>query len=441
MRIGVIGAGAAGLAAAFDLSEAGHGVSVYESAPFVGGQASTIEVGGGRLERGYHHLFTNDTAMTDLMAELGVDHSLRWIPSTVSTYADGKIYPFVTPFDLLRFKPLSLVDRFRLGLLTLRLQRMKDWRPLQHLTAAEWIKSEGSDGIFRNMWDPLLRAKFGKHHADVGMPWLWSKFQTRVNSRKGLFGREMLGYPETSFDELFEALRTRIENNGGEVHLSSPVRQIVRGDAGATGLRIEPDDAKPFEAQFDAILATNPSFDFVKLIDLPDDYRRKLTEVHYMAAVVMILEMTHPLTDTYWMNITDETIPFLGLIEHTNLMPKEMYGGSHVLYLTNYLDRDDPVFALDEEGLLDLYLPYLPRFNSAFDRSWITRVHYNAVSAAQPIITPNYAERMPEHRTPIPNLYLANTTQIYPEDRGTNYSVRMGREMAVMIMGDAPSSE
>ena len=440
MRIGIVGAGAAGLAAAYDLGKAGHEVVVYESAPFVGGQASTIEVGGARLERGYHHLFLSDRAMIELMEELGVDGSLQWIPSTVATYTNGKIYPFVTPLDLLRFKPLSFLDRIRLGILSLRLQRMKDWRPLQHLTAVEWIKANASPGIFTNMWDPLLRAKFGRHHDVVGMPWLWSKFQTRVTSRKGMFGREVLGYPANSFDEVFEALQDRIKNQGGEVHLESPVRQILRNEIGATGLRVEPENGDPFEQDFDTILATNASFDFVKLIDLPDDYRSKLEDVHYMAAVVLIVEMKHPLTSIYWMNIADDSIPFLGLIEHTNLMTKEKYGGNNVLYLTNYLDRDEPMFSMSKEELLAHYLPHLKKFNPDFEESWITKVHYNALSAAQPIITPNYAERMPSHRTPVKNLYLGNTTQIYPEDRGTNYSVRMGRELARMIMDDADKS-
>jgi protoporphyrinogen oxidase len=91
---------------------------------------------------------------------------------------------------------------------------------------------------------------------------------------------------------------------------------------------------------------------------------------------------------------------------------------------------------MSKEELLAHYLPHLKKFNPDFDESWVTKVHYNALSAAQPIITPNYAERIPDHRTPVKNLYLGNTTQIYPEDRGTNYSVRMGRELAQMIIGD-----
>lgn len=434
MKVGIIGAGAAGLAAAYDFVNAGHEATVFESAPFVGGQASTIEVGGGRLERGYHHLFTNDRAIIDLMRELGIADSLRWVPSTVGTYAEGNVYPFVTPLDLLRFSPLSFADRIRLGLLTLRLRFQKDWQSFEHTTATEWIKRHGSEGIYDVIWGPLLRGKFGRYHDRVAMPWLWSKFQTRVASRKGLFGRETLGYPVNSFDEVFEALVARIEGRGGRVVLNAPVHEVITRKGRAEGLRAKCQSGAPIEEAFDVILATVPSFAFKNMADLGDDYRKRLESVRYLAAVVVILELSHSLTDTYWINITDLSVPFLGLIEHTNLISPDLYGGSNVLYLTNYLDRSDELYQMPQDELVERYLPHLMKFNPDFDPSWVRRVHYNRVSAAQPVIEPDYSRRIPSHETPVSGLYLANTTQIYPEDRGTNYSVRMGRDVARMIM-------
>ncbi|MDA1256395.1 MAG: NAD(P)/FAD-dependent oxidoreductase [Chloroflexi bacterium] len=433
MRIGVIGAGAAGLAAAFDFARAGHGVTVYEAAPFAGGQASTIEVGGGRLELGYHHLFTNDSAILGLMTELGIDGSMRWIPSTVGIYTDGKVYRWSTPLDLLRFGAISLRDRIRFGLLAKRLERMKDWRSLEGVPAAQWIRDNAGSSVYEKVWEPLLRGKFGDRFESIGMPWFWSKIQTRFASRDRL-GREKLGYPVNSFDEVFETLVEQIQAKGGQVHLNTPVTRVLVEDGAANGLRVKRPDGSEADEPFDLVLSTTPSFAFPELVDLPDAYVEKLNAVEYMGAVVMILEMTHPLTSVYWMNIADHEVPFLGLIEHTNLMPPEMYGGSHVLYLTNYLERHDDLYLMSEDDLLEVYLPYLARFNPSFDRSWIKRVHHNRVSAAQPVIGTNYSERIPEHQTPVRNLFLANTTQIYPEDRGTNYSVRMGREVAAMML-------
>jgi protoporphyrinogen oxidase len=267
------------------------------------------------------------------------------------------------------------------------------------------------------------------------MAWLWSKIQTRVASRKGL-GGEKLGYPVTSFDEVFDTLRRKIESKGSRVLTETPVESVLVRDGTATGVKARRTGGDATEEQFDAVLMTAPSFSVPALVGLPPDYRAKLDGIHYLAAVVIILEMSRPLTGIYWMNIADRGVPFLGIIEQTNLVPRELYGGNSVLYLTNYLDRKHPLYLMQPEELLETYLPHLKRFNPAFDRAWVKRMHYNSVSAAQPVIGARYSERIPSHRTPVRRLYLANTTQVYPEDRGTNYSVRMGRQVAKLMLDD-----
>ena len=436
MKIGIIGAGAAGLAAAYDLTAKGHRVIVYESAPFIGGQASTIPVGGGRLERGYHHLFTNDTAIIELMHDLGIRDELKWYPSKVGTYTSGKIYKTTTPLDLLRLGAIPILERIKLGLFAMKVKRINDWRSLEGQTADHWLREHLGGIAYEKVWAPLLKGKFGDFHDQIGMPWFWSKIQTRFASRQGIRQREMLGYPDGSFDTIFDNLQRAIENANGKIHISTPVKKIEVNDGVAVALTVRPDGGAETRQEFDCILSTVPSFSFPELVDLPDEYLSRLKNVHYLAAVVVILEMSRPLTDIYWMNIADSDIPFLGLIEHTNMLTREWYGKNHILYLTNYLDRSEPMFKMAEDDLLNLYLPHLVKFNPEFNSSWINDVHYNAVSAAQPVIGTNYSHVIPDHRTPVRRLYLANTTQIYPEDRGTNYSVQMGRSLASTMMKD-----
>ena len=436
MKIGIIGAGAAGLAAALDLSSKGHKVLVYESAPFIGGQASTIPVGGSPLERGYHHLFTNDAAVLKLMDDIGLGETMKWYPSRVGTYTEGKVYKTTTALDLLRFGAIPFIDRIKLGLFTLKVGRIKDWRTLEGETADYWLSERLGGTAYEKVWAPLLKGKFGRFYNQIGMPWFWGKIQTRLASRQGIRGREVLGYPDGSFDTVFDRLKSVIESEDGKVHISTPVTKVEVVDGVAKALVVKSPDGNEKREEFDCVLSTVPSFSFPDLVDLPEEYKKRLTDVHYLAAVVVVLEMSQPLTSYYWMNIADPEVPFLGLIEHTNMLPKEWYGGNSVLYITNYLDRKDPVFSLSKDELLDLYLPHMKKLNPKFDRSWIKAVHYNSVSAAQPIIPVNYSQAIPDHKTPVERLYLANTTQIYPEDRGTNYSFRMGREMAAMIMDD-----
>lgn len=438
MRVGIIGAGAAGLAAAYELGLQGHSAAVYERADFLGGQASTFDVGGARLEKGYHHWFTSDTDIVDLTHEIGLGHQVRWIDSSVGTLWDGRIYPFVTPMDLLKFTPLSLLDRMRLGLTTLYLQRQKDFRKYEGITADEWLRRHSGKRGYEVFWGPMLRGKFGDdYYKDVGMAWMWGKVQTRVKSRGKGMVKEKLGYPIGSFGEVFDVLADRVREQGGEVHLSAAVERVDARDSGDVGMRVALDGGSAREERFDAVIATTPSYLFPRLVDgLPADYLRRLTDVNYMAAVLVILVLDRPLTNVYWLNVADRSIPFVAAIEHTNLIGPEHYGGKHIVYLSNYLSTDHPMFRMGHDEILREYLPHLRKINPDFNPSWIETSYHHRVGAAQPIIGTNYSERIPAHRTPIRGLYLANTTQVYPEDRGTNYSVRMGREVARMVMGD-----
>ena len=438
MRVGIIGAGAAGLAAAYELGLQGHRAAVYERADFLGGQASTFDVGGARLEKGYHHWFTSDTDIVDLTHEIGLGHQVRWIDSSVGTLWDGRIYPFVTPMDLLKFTPLSLLDRMRLGLTTLYLQRQKDFRKYEGITADEWLRRHSGKRGYEVFWGPMLRGKFGDdYYKDVGMAWMWGKVQTRVKSRGKGMVKEKLGYPIGSFGDVFDVLADRVREQGGEVHLSAAVERVDARDGKSVGMRVALDGGTAREERFDAVIATTPSYLFPRLVDgLPADYLRRLTDVNYMAAVLVILVLDRPLTNVYWLNVADRSIPFVAAIEHTNLIGPEHYGGKHIVYLSNYLSTDHPMFRMGHDEILREYLPHLRKINPDFNPSWIETSYHHRVGAAQPIIGTNYSERIPAHRTPIRGLYLANTTQVYPEDRGTNYSVRMGREVARMVMGD-----
>ena len=438
MRVGIIGGGAAGLAAAYELTKQGHYAEVFEAAPFLGGQASTFEVGGGQLERGYHHLFVSDTAMTELIHELGLGDKLAWLESKVGFYHSGRIWDFATPMDLLRFKPLTLLQRLRLGLWTFALQKTRNWQKFEGVTAQDWLTRHLGADTYRTIWEPMLRGKFGEYYDQISMTWLWGKIYLRVASREKGLQKERLGYPMGSFGEVFDRLGERIVEQGGAVHISARVNRVAVDDnGGATGLEVQLAGQEAEVREYDAVIATTPSYVFTRLVsDLPPDYLDKLVNVRYLAAVLIILTLDRPLSPKYWLNIADRSLPFVGLIEHTNMIDPSLYGGRHIVYLTNYTARESDLYQKNDAELLEDFIPHLQKINPEFDRSWIREYYHHKVDGAQPIIGVNYSQRIPDHRTPIRNLYLANTTQIYPEDRGTNYSVRMGRQVAEMVLRD-----
>ena len=422
MKVGVLGGGLAGLTAAYELAKKGHQVLVFERAPYLGGQASTFEVEGTRLERYYHHIFTGDADMAKLIEELGLADRMQWLESKVGFFHQGQIYDFVTPMDLLRFKPLGLLQRIRAGLVTVYLQRFGDWRELEDFTAQEWIRKYAGQQAEEVIFAPLLRAKFGEYADQVTMAWLWSKFKDRVGSRSKGMTRELLGYMEGSFQPFIDALANGIAAHGGKILTGTPAERLTIEDQKVKS--VTAGDVWPV----DRVVATVPSFVFLEIApDVPDEYAAQLREVSYQTAMCLVLKMKRSLSRIYWLNISDPSFPFVGAIEHTNLIPSEKYNGKHILYLSNYVSRSDPLYSASSEELFLRYLPSLRKINPEFEEDWVEEMWLYREDAAQPIITRGYSRRIPSYETPVEGLYLANTTQIYPQDRGMNYSVRLGR--------------
>ena len=461
MRIAVLGAGVAGLVCAYRLAQEGHACDVYERWPGLGGQAATLEVGGGHLlERYYHHLFTSDRHIVALYEELGMGDELEWHPSSMAFFVDGRQWAFNTPLDLLRFGPLAPPARLRMGLAVLALQkRAKEVEPFESITAREWIERRMGRGPWRKVWGPLLRGKFGARAEDISMAWLWSKLTLRRRLEGDEARHEQLGYPAHSWELLFDALRDAIAAGRGRVLIDRPAVALRReGDgafvvtAGAAGSFRAGHDPRRFvpapepgrEQRYDAVVATVPSDVFAALLGddlaraIGDDYLGRLAATEYHTALCLLLELDRPFSPFYWTNIADPELPFVGLVEHTNFISPERYGGRRFLYVANYLAPGDPLLALSAEELLAAYMPGLRKVQPQFSADWIRARWLHREPAAQPIVTVGYHRRIPPLQTGVPGLVLANTTQIYPEDRGTNYSVRLGTDAARALTAGAP---
>jgi len=436
IQVGVIGGGYAGLTAAYELQKQGYAVTVLEKYGQWGGQAATLPLLGTHIEHFYHHLFGSDTHILGLMDELGIGDQLRWIESKVGVFYDGQIYDFVTPIDLITYKPLNLIARIKLGLMYLYLQQVDDWQRLEQVTAKDWIVRYMGQGIYDKLWGSLLRGKFGELADEVSMTWLWGKIKVRGSSRQGATAKEKLAYPLGSFETITRALVDRLRAGGADLRLSQEV----------IGLTTDADDprrvtgviTKKETIPFDVVIATVPGYNLLEIAPpgLEGDYAERLRSVRYQAAVVLLLVSKQSLSRIYWLNIADRTMPFVGVIEHTNYVPPSEYQGRHLIYVSNYLERDDPRFRMRARELLEIYEPHLKRINPAFDADWIEKKIVLRAEAGQPVITRNYSQRIPDHRTPLKGLYLANTLQIYPEDRGTNYSVRLGQDIARIVYED-----
>ncbi|MXY72752.1 MAG: amine oxidase, partial [Dehalococcoidia bacterium] len=315
------------------------------------------------------------------------------------------------------------------GLASLWLKRQADWRVYEDVTARAWMERAVGKQAFDAFWGPLLRGKFAEHADEIGMAWLHWKIRLRFGSREGRLGaKETLGYPRGSFRSYYFALADHIREAGGRISLSTPVESVVTELGAVTGIR-----ADGAFHEFDQVLMTTPNIITKRIApDLPASYVEILDRVRYQWASCLVLALDRPLSDVYWLSIADD-LPFVACVEHTNLVGAERYGGNHLVYLSNYVAPDHPVLQMDAEEALTAYEDSIRRINPAFDRSWVREKWFFRDPGGQPVITTNYSASIPSMETGIGGLYLSNTTQVYPEDRGQNYSLQLGEQAAELM--------
>ena len=421
MEYAILGGGALGLVTAYRLAQRGQRVTVYEREPIAGGLAAGFQVGDAWLEKFYHHIFRTDTAITALIAELGLGDRLLWPRPRTVTLWKGKQYQLDSPLTVLQFPPLNPVERVRLAA-ALAFLKVIPVGPLEGKLAVAWLRRWMGAGPYRVIWGPLLRGKFGDCAEEIALSWFWARVHDRTTE---------LGYLRGGFQAVYDGLVERIEGLGGVVKLGVSVNEVRPA---ADGRLVVATSAG--EVTADRVVSTLPPRLLCRLVPaLPDDYRQRHDWGRAYGAHCLILALDRPLTDAYWVNVNDKGFPFLALVEHTNYMPKADYGGRHLIYLGNYRPMDDPLFTRSKQDILDEFLPHLARLNPAFTPEWVTESWSFAAPFAQPIVTVDYKDHIPPFETPIPGLYEASMFQVYPHDRGQNYSITLAEELVTKLVG------
>ena len=425
MKIAIIGAGFGGLAAAYDMRKAGHEVVVFESANYVGGLASGFKEPhwDWSVEKFYHHWFQSDASMMGLIQELGLQDKVIFPRPLTVMYFNGKFYPFDSILNALRFPGLGFgLNKIRFGFVGLFLRLTNNWRALEKVTADEWMLKWAGKQVYEQMWKPLLIGKFGPFYKDVNMAWMWARINART-TRLGTF--------EGGFQQFADSFAEKLREMGVEIRLGVPIKFIKQNQAsGSLNVDVE---------SFDKVLVTtSPSLMAKMCPDLPENYLKGLLELKSMGAVVMVLSLKHQLSEQgyYWFSLPKEAgFPLLALVEHTNFVSKDHFGGDHIIYAGDYLEVGHEYFSLSDEELLERFIPAFKRINPAFEKDWVKKVWVNKTNYAQPVPLVNHSKNIPAIKTPIDGLYFASMSQVYPWDRGTNFAVEIGRRAARIMLG------
>ena len=421
--INIVGAGFTGLSLGYYLAKAGWKVNIFEKDAEPGGLAGSFKVEGENLEKFYHHWFTNDLHIMNLIKELDCEDHIVIRPTRTGMYYANNFFKLSSPLDLLKFNPLSLINRIRLGFVVLAVRIVNDWKKLEDITAKDWlIKICGKQG-YTVVWEPLLKGKFGRYAETVSAVWFWNKLKLRGGSR-GEKGKENLAYYKGGFASLAESVANKIIEFGGTIKYNTEV-SAVNGESA-----IILADGRVLTA--DKAVLTTPLPITAKILEssVESKYIDQIKQIQYIGNICLTLELNRSLSEIYWLNVNDPGFPFVGIIEHTNFEPVESYKGRHIVYLSKYLPTDEALYNMTEEAFFEYAIPFIQRMFPDFNKDWVLDYHVWKEAYSQPLVTKHYSKIIPDFKTPLNGVYINTMAQIYPEDRGTNYAGREGKLMA-----------
>ena len=426
-KVVVIGAGVMGLAAAYQALVDGSDVDILEASAEPGGMAAHFDFGGISIERFYHFVCKTDSSTFELMRDLEIANKMRWVPTSMGFFSDGALHHWGDPFSLLMLPGISLVSKLRYGFFVFVCTHRDHWPALENRSAREWITRYCGKDIYDRFWHPLLDFKYYEYANNISAAWIWTRIRRVGKSRKNIM-QEELGYIDGGSQTLVDALLSVIDQRGGRLHLSTPVRKVITENGRVTGVDT---DGKFFAAE--DVISTIPIPLIPRMVpDLSAELKARYQAIHSIGVICVIFRLKRSVSPHFWVNISENGIEIPGIIEFSNL---RNVGGDAIVYVPYYMPVTNAKFSWSDDRLCDEALSCLQRINPTLQQKDIIDVKVARLRHGQPVCEPGFAAKIPPIQTPIQGLQIADTCYYYPEDRGIAESVRMGRKMARSLKG------
>ena len=420
-RIAVLGAGPMGLAVAYQLVLDGYQPVIFEADDRVGGMTACFDFSGIQIERYYHFHCTSDTGFLNLLDELGIADRMNWTETKMGYWFNDQLQPWGNPIALLRFSGLTLIGKIRYGLMAFFATKRKNWKSLDEVEATDWIKKWVGEAVYEIMWHKLFEYKFHHFTGNLSAAWIWSRIRRLGQSRYNLF-KEKLGYLDGGSQTLLNRLQEFLEANGAELNLGQPVTRVLIDASRVTGV-----ETKTGRHGFSKVISTIP-LPYVPQVfpDLPDNILNKYRSVNNIAVVCVIVKLSKPLSENFWVNTNDDEMDIPGLVEYSNLRPLK----NAVVYVPFYLPGEHPKYSEPDEMFIEKVKTYLMKINPDLSDDNFLDVRASRYRFAQPICEPGFLKKLPDVQLPVRGLWVADTSYYYPEDRGISESIDFGRDIA-----------
>jgi len=398
----------------------------------LGGLAGSFQVAPGEeIEKFYHFICKGDRAYFELMDQLGLRSRLRWVTTDMGLFYDGSLYTLGDPLSLLAFPHLSIADKARFVMSTMRskFRGASDWKGIENLPAREWLIEQYGEQTYQMLYEPLLESKFREYAPQISAAWMWSRLHRLGNSRT-IAQKERIGYLEGGSQAYIDALEKAIRAQGARVRTSAPVERIVVESGRVAGMHYG-GELHPY----DAVVSTVPIPHTRQLFaGIVGPYFDNLRQLEYIGVTVMLLRLRHRFSKYFWMNVSDKRFDISGIIEYTNLNPCPSLGGDSILYIPQYLPASHPLYSISNEDLFEMYCGCMKAINPRFDRGAVKQYWVHQDRFAQPICSVGFSKHIPSIQTPIDNLLLTDSYQLHPHDRAISLSSDLGRQAAGLVL-------
>ncbi len=435
-RWAVVGGGMLGMMLAHRLAQQGRDVTLFEAAKELGGLASAWQLGEVTWDRHYHVTLLSDTHLRSLLAELGLENDLVWKETKTGFYTDGKLYSMSNTLEFLRFPPLGLLDKLRLGFTIFYASKIKRWQRLEKVLVTDWLRRWSGRGTFEKIWLPLLRAKLGENYRYASAAFIWAIIARMYAARRTGLKKEMFGYVRGGYARILERFGEQLRQEGVTLRLGTRVARIER-----EGEQTWIDTADGGREGFDGVVVTSPAPVADKLCaGLKTEERERLRGIRYQGIVCASLLLKEPLAGYYVTNITEKWVPFTAVIETTALVERQEMAGHCLIYLPKYVTPDDPYFEQSDAAIEEQFLSALEKMYPHFNRSDVLAFRVSRVRHVLAIATLGYSEKLPPMPTSVPGLYIVNSAHIVNGTLNVNETLALAeRALPLLVKPRTPA--
>jgi protoporphyrinogen oxidase len=431
----IVGGGILGMTLAHRLAQAGQRVTLVEAAPEIGGLASAWQFDDLYWDRHYHVTLLSDFQNRQILTELGLEKDMRWVETKTGVYADGQLYSVSNAIEFLKFPPLGLIDKIRLAMTIVWGSKITDWRKLEQISVSDWLKRWSGNRTFRKFWLPLLRAKLGDNYTKASAAFIWATIYRLYAARRNGLKKELFGYLPGGYGRMLKRFGDVLQKEGVEIRLGQPVHQVY------ANLNQQPclDLASGETLTFDQVVITAAAPIAAKLCPQLNDHEvSQLNAIEYQGILCASMLLKKPISPYYVTNITEENVPFTGIIEMTALVDRDAeFGGRSLIYLPKYIPSGSADFSLTDAELEEQFISAIEGLYPEFDRRDVLNFQVSRVKYVMALSTLNYSKTLPSMHTSVPGVHIVNSAHIVNATLNVNDTIQLAERAVPELLSQA----